>query len=134
MKKYTFEIKLFVLDSRRQGKGWSEIRKSIKEKFQIEPPTIRAMQMWEKGSDREVLSKALKDKAKMESGAMQEQNLRKMAEELIPKLLEARNSGDDVEYAGWSWFFSIVEATLGKEKFRRFMSKYLEEHKEEAPS
>ena len=51
MKRFSFEVKLFALDSRREGKGWGEIRRAIKEKFLIEPPTIRAMQKWEQGSD-----------------------------------------------------------------------------------
>jgi hypothetical protein len=130
MKRFSFEVKLFALDNRREGKGWGEIRRAIKENFLIEPPTIRAMQKWEQGSDREVLNSALKDKAKKEAEAIKEQTLNRVAQELLPKLWEARDTGEDVEYAGWSWFFSIMENTLGREKFRRFMARYLDEHKD----
>jgi hypothetical protein len=129
MKRFSFEVKLFAFDSRREGKGWGEIRRAIKEKFKIEPPTVRAMQKWEQGSDREVLKKAIKDKATKEAEAMRKQALNRVAQELFPKLLEARDTGDDVEYAGWSWFFSIMESTMGQEKFRNFMDRYLSEHK-----
>lgn len=131
MKKYDFEVKLFALDSRREGKGWGEIRQAIKERFKIEPPTVRAMQLWETGSDRDVLSRALEDKANKEAEEIRKQALKKVAQELVPRLLEARDTGEDIEYAGWSWFFSIVETTLGGDKFRRFMARYLNEHKEE---
>ncbi|RLC61095.1 MAG: hypothetical protein DRI01_09070 [Chloroflexi bacterium] len=133
MKRYSFEVKLFALDSRGEGKGWGEIRRAIKERFQIEPPTIRAMQKWEQGSDREALNKALKDKARKEAEAMKEQTLNRVAQELLPKLWEARDTGEDVEYAGWSWFFSIMESTMGQEKFRNFMDRYLSEHKGKLP-
>ena len=130
MKRFSFEVKLFALDSRREGKGWGEIRHAIKEKFLIEPPTVRAMQKWEQGPDRQVLDNALKDKARKDAEYIKEQTLNRVAQELLPKLWEARDTGEDVEYAGWSWFFSIMENTLGREKFKRFMSRYLDEHKE----
>jgi hypothetical protein len=130
MKRFNFEVKLFALDNRSEGKGWGEIRRAIKEKFLIEPPTIRAMQKWEQGSDREVLNRALKDKAKEEAEDIKKQAINRIAQDLLPKLWEARDAGEDVEYAGWRWFFSVMESTLGQEKFRRFMSRYLNEHKE----
>jgi hypothetical protein len=129
MKRFGFEVKLFALDNRREGKGWGEIRRAIKEQFKIEPPTVRAMQKWEQGSDREILNRALTDKARKEAEAVKEQTLNRVAQELLPKLWEARDTGEDVEYAGWSWFFSIMENTLGQEKFKGFMARYLNEHK-----
>jgi len=129
MKRFSFEVKLFALDNRREGKRWGEIRCTIKEKFLIEPPTIRAMQKWEQGEDREVLSLALKDKAKKEAEAIKEQAINRIVQDLFPKLLEARDTGEDVEYAGWRWFFSVMESMLGREKFRRFMARYLAENK-----
>ena len=59
---------------------------------------------------------------------MKKQAINRIAQELLPKLLEARDIGDDVEYAGWRWFFSVMESTLGQEKFRRFMGRYLDEN------
>ena len=127
MKPYSFEVKLFAFDSRREGKGWGEIRRAIKERFKIEPPTVRAMQKWEQGSDQEVLKKALEDEAKKEAEAMRIQALNRVVLELFPKMLEARDTGEDVEYASWRWFFSVIESMLGPEKARGFMSRYLSE-------
>ena len=130
MKKYNFELKLFVLDNRRQGKGWGEIRRAIKEKFKIEPPTIRAMQNWQEGTDRDILSRALKDKADKEAEVIRKQAVNKVVQEMLPKILEARDTGEDVEYAGWRWFFSVMENILGREKFKRFMDRYIKENQE----
>ena len=124
---YSFEVKLFALNSRREGKGWGEIRRAMKERFNIDPPTVRSMQKWEKETDRGVLNRALKEKAKKEAEAIKGQALTSVAEDLLPRLWKARDAGDDIEYEGWRWFFSIVENTLGSKKFKRFLHQYLDE-------
>jgi len=124
---FSFEVKLFALNSRREGKGWGEIRRAIKERFSIDPPTVRSLQKWEKETDRGVLNRALKEKAKKEAEVIKGQALTSVAEDLLPRLWKARDAGEDIEYAGWRWFFSIIEATLGSEKFRKFFNQYMEE-------
>jgi len=124
---YSFEVKLFALNSRREGKGWGEIRRAIKQRFDIDPPTVRSFQNWEKKTDRGVLNHALKEKARKEAEAIKEQALTSVAEDLLPRLWRARDAGDDIEYEGWRWFLSIVENTLGSEKFKRFLRQYLDE-------
>lgn len=126
---FSFEVKLFTLNSRSEGKGWGEIRRSIKERFKIDPPTVRSLQKWEKETDRGVLDRALKEKAKKEAETIKGQALTSVAEDLLPRLWRARDVGGDVEYAGWKWFFSIVENTLGSEKLKRFLEQYLKERK-----
>jgi hypothetical protein len=127
MRRYSFEVKLFALDRRREGGGWGEIRRAITERFKIEPPTVRAMQRWEKDIDRDALNRALNEKAKKEAEAVKGQTLTMVAEGLLPQLWKARDAGEDIEYAGWSWFFRILEGSLGTEKFKRFISSYLRE-------
>jgi hypothetical protein len=124
---FSFEVKLFALNNRREGKGWGEIRRAIKERFNIDPPTVRSMQKWEKETDRGVLNRALKEKAKKEAETIKGQALTSVAEDLLPRLWKARDTGDDIEYEGWRWFLSIVENTLGSEKFKRFLRQYLDE-------
>lgn len=121
---FSFEVKLFALNSRQEGKGWGEIRRTIKERFNIDPPTVRSMQKWKKETDRGVLDRALKEKAKKEAEAIKGQALTSVAEDLLPRLWKARDAGDDIEYEGWRWFFSIVENTLGSKKLRRFLKQY----------
>jgi hypothetical protein len=124
---FSFEVKLFALNNRREGKGWGEIRRAIKERFNIDPPTVRSLQKWEKETDRGVLNRALNEKAKKEAEAIKGQALTSVAEDLLPRLWKAKDAGEDIEYAGWRWFFSIIEATLGSEKFRKFFNQYMEE-------
>ncbi len=121
---FSFEVKLFALNGRREGKGWGEIRRTIKERFNVNPPTVRSLQKWEKETDRGVLDHALKEKAKKEAEAIKGQALTSVAEDLLPRLWKARDAGDDIEYEGWRWFLSIVESTLGSEKFKRFLKQY----------
>ena len=124
---FNFEVKLFALNRRSEGKGWGDIRRAIKERFNIDPPTVRSLQKWEKETDRGVLNRALKEKAKKEAEAIKGQALTSVAEDLLPRLWKARDAGDNIEYEGWRWFFSIVENTLGSEKFKRFLHQYLDE-------
>ena len=124
---FGFDLKLFALDERQSGKTWGEIRKEIKEKYKIDPPTVRSLQMWEKESPRGILSQALEDQARKESEAMKSQALTKVAEELLPRLWQAKDAGEDLEYEGWKWFFSLLQANLGEEKFNRFLTRYLQE-------
>jgi len=124
---FNFEVKLFALNSRQEGKGWGEIRRAIKERFNISPPTVRSLQKWEKETDRGVLNRALKKKAKKDADDIRGLALSRVAEDLLPRLWKAQDAGDDIEYEGWRWFFSIVENALGSKKFKRFLGKYWKE-------
>jgi hypothetical protein len=130
MRRFDIRIKLFAIEHRRGGKTWGEIRQAIRTEFAIEPPTIRAMQKWEKELDREGLSREIAQKTKEEAEAAKKQVINRLILDLLPKLWDARDAGEDIEYASWKWFFSIVESTLGRDKFRTFISKYLSELKE----
>ena len=44
MKKFDTQMKLYVLDNRKAGVGWKVIIQNFRQKFDIDPPTIRAMQ------------------------------------------------------------------------------------------
>ena len=71
-----------------------------------------------------------KDKADKEAEVIRKQAVNRVIQEMLPKILEARDTGEDVEYAGWRWFFSVMENMLDREKFKQFMARYLEENKE----
>ena len=125
MKRYSLELKLFALEKRKVGSGWGEIRRAIKGKFEIEPPTIRAMQRWEKElKTREGLNQALIEYTRKESEDLKGQALTQIADGLLPRLWIARNAGEDIEYSGWRWFFEIQEGFIGVEKFWRYLDRY----------
>jgi len=127
MKGYDLDVKLFALDRRREGRGWGEIKRAIKERFNINPPTTRSLQKWDKELDRDALNRALMEKTKSQAESIKGEALTIVAEGLLPNLWKARDAGEDIEYAGWRWFFSIIEATLGSEKFRKFFNQYMDE-------
>ncbi len=52
----------------------------------------------------------------------------KLMERLMPILWNAKDSGEDVDMAGWKWFMNLIEQTLGREKFVRLLNQYLREH------
>ena len=131
MRRYDINVKLFTIENRQRGRGWFEIRQAIKERFKIDPPTIRAMQRWEKEIDREAVDRALAEKAKKELEANKGRAIAVTVQDLIPRLWRARDTGEDVEYRGWGWFFGIQESILGAEKFWRFVDQYRDERKGE---
>lgn len=125
MKGFDLQIRLHALNERREGRTWKEIKQSIQEKFSVAPPTVRAMQKWEKEIDRESLNRALMEQAKKQMPHVKESALSQIAGGLIPILWQARDAGEDIELAGWKWFFSIIESQLGSEKFKQVVSQYL---------
>ena len=127
MRRYPLEVKMFVIEKRRAGSEWSQIKQGIRETFNMEPPTVRAMQRWDKELDRGALSKALKARAKKEAEATKEQTITMLAQDLLPTLWKAVDAGEELEYSGWSWFFRLVESSLGTKKFQSFIVRYLKE-------
>jgi len=131
---FTIDVKLFAIRLKREGKSWGEIQQSIKERFGPKIlPTVRSLQLWEKETEQGLFDKEIKEKAKKEAETAKNQAITQVAEELLPRLWKARDAGEDIEYEGWRWFFSIVENALGSEKARKYMQKYLEEPSRNAP-
>ena len=127
MRRYPLELKMFVIEKRREGGEWSQIKRDIRERFTMEPPTVRAMQRWDKELDRGALSKALKERARKEAEASREQTVAALAQDLLPTLWKAVDAGEELEYSGWRWFFNLVETSLGTQKFQSFIVRYLKE-------
>lgn len=127
MARFATQVKLFVLDSRGEGKGWRMITKGIKEKFSIEPPTVRAMQKWEKNLDRAALNQELLKEMEKATPAIGAEARQRLAEGLLPVLWQAKDAGEDMELAGWKWFLSLVESQLGSSKFEYIIGEYVRE-------
>ena len=127
MKKYPLNVKIFAVSMRRDGAKWAEIRQAIKEKYNIEPPTTRIMLNWLKGGDNELIEAALREQATKQAENIKRQALESASKDLLPRLIKSRAAGENVEYAGWHWMFTIMEITLGSEKFWNFIDKYRKE-------
>lgn len=127
MERFKTEVKLFVLNERSEGKGWKTIKERITQKFNIKPPTTRAMQKWEKGLDREKLNAELMKDVKREFPSISSGTRVQFAQELLPTLWKAKDAGEDMELAGWKWFLHFIDERLGKERFKRLVDQYMAE-------
>ena len=127
MARFKTEVKLFVLDERAQGKGWKIISQGIKGKFNIDPPTVRAMQKWEKNLDRMALTAELMKDIKGEMPVIETEAQVRFAQDLMPILWNAKDAGQDMELAGWKWFLHFIDGRLGSQRFERMISEYMAE-------
>lgn len=127
--RYKTEVKLFALNERAEGKGWQIIRQRITERFNVPPPTVRAMEKWQKSLNRETIAAELMKDAKQAAPKVQAQAQITVAQGLLPVLLAARDAGQDTEAAAWMWFFNWIEGWLGREKFDRLITQYRLERK-----
>ena len=127
MARYKTEVKLFVLDERAQGKGWKIISQGIKGKFNIDPPTVRAMQKWETNLDRMALTAELMKDIKGEMPVIAKEAQVRFAQDLMPILWNARDAGQDMELAGWKWFLHFIDGRLGTQRFERMINEYMAE-------
>lgn len=125
MQRYSSNIKLYAIDERHFGKTWKQVQQGIEEKFHLHPPTVRAMEKWEKGLDREQLSRIIIEEGRKGLPSVEKDALKLMAGGLIPVLWQAKEAGEDMELQGWLWFFSLIERQLGSEKFERFWAEYM---------
>jgi len=127
MARYKTEVKLFVLDERAQGKGWKIISQGIKGKFNIDPPTVRAMQKWETNLDRMALTAELMKDIKGEMPVIETEAQVRFAQDLMPILWNAKDAGQDMELAGWKWFLHFIDGRLGTQRFERMINEYMAE-------
>ena len=127
MKRYKTDIKLFVLNERYEGKGWKIIKEHIRQRFNIEPPTVRAMQKWEKGLDRAALNAELMKDIKGQMPVIEAEAQLRFAQDLLPTLWKAREAGQDMELAGWKWFLHFIDSRLGSQGFERLVNEYMSE-------
>jgi len=127
MKRFKTDVKLFVLNERSEGKGWKVIKERIRQRFNIEPPTTRAMQKWEKGLDRSALKAELLKDIKGEMPVIEAEAQLRFAQDLLPTLWKAREAGQDMELAGWKWFLHFIDSRLGNQRFDRLVSEYMSE-------
>ena len=127
MKRFKTDVKLFVLNERSEGKGWKVIKERIRQRFNIEPPTTRAMQKWEKSLDRAALNAELLKDIKGEMPVIEAEAQLRFAQDLLPTLWKAREAGQDMELAGWKWFLHFIDNRLGNQGFDRLVNEYMSE-------
>jgi hypothetical protein len=128
MQRFQSEVKLFVLNERNEGKGWKIIKERIHERFNINPPTTRAMQKWEQNLDRSALSAEIMKDVKGKMGVIEAEALQS-AQGLLATLWQAKDDGHDLEVAGWKWLFHYLDNRLGEQRFEILVDSYMRERK-----
>lgn len=134
MQRFTPQVKLHALDVRRSGKAWRQVQQSITKTFGIEPPSIRAMEKWEKEIDREKLSKLIVEQTSKQLPKIEVEAQQQMLQGLMPMLWQARDAGADVEMEAWLWFLSLMERQLGSTKFDSFFTEYNSRRSKKVPA
>lgn len=125
---YSDEMKYFALSKRREGLGWWDIRRAVKEKFRVDPPpTIRAMQRWEEVLSFHELSESVAKNLEIKAQASANTGMIDLAESLLHSLWGTRLLSEQMEYDGWRHFLSVVENIWGTEKLRKHVGRYLAE-------
>lgn len=125
---YSDEMKYFALSKRKDGLGWWEIRRAVKERFKVDPlPTIRAMQRWEQVLSLDELSESVAKNRDIKAQESLSTGLIKAAETQLHSLWENRLLGEQMEYDGWRYFLSILERIWGSENLRKYVGRYLTE-------
>jgi len=127
--RYDDKVIAFAVTERRRGAKWKEIVSTIAHHFAIKPPTERQMRKWYKeyGVDtadpekllRENLVKVARAATPMAAFATQ-----KYVVEQVPALVEAWKQGKNPWTAGGIMVLSMLEQTVGTEKFNQLLEEY----------
>ncbi len=133
--RYSDKVIAFAVAERNRGVKWKDITDAVARHFAIKPPTERQMRTWfqELGAEedpekilRENLVKVARATAPMAAFATQ-----KFVVEQVPGLVEAWKEGKDPWTAGGVMVLSILEQTVGTERFNRIIEEYLRTRKGE---
>lgn len=122
---YPIEVKLFALSERAEGKGWQIIRQRITERFNLLPPTVRAMEKWKKSINREGIAAELARAVGQTPPRTSEDAQKEIAQSLISALLSVRSGNEGQEDMVWTWFFQWAEVQLGQDRFKQMVCDYL---------
>ncbi len=127
MTRYSAKIKIYVLEQRNKRKKpkWKSLQESIKRQFDIEPPTIRMMQKWEKELDPNDLSAEFQKDMKKKMPAIAASAELNFAQSLLPTIMNAEAAGEDLEITGWKWFLQFMETQMGSDKFEKVIADYM---------
>lgn len=123
-RKYSLQIRLYVMQERDKGKTWREVINSIKERFGIEAPTMRMMQKWLKETERERLSQMLVEETKKNLPQAGTEALAYFQKNLLPTLWQGIDAGRDIAKICCMWMMGVMEQTFGSATFEEALCEY----------
>jgi len=81
---FPVEVRLFVVEKKKEGHSWDRVIELVREQFKIDPPSRRQMVKWLKTTDRPAINNALEQKAKKELDAKKGQAIAMAMDDLLP--------------------------------------------------
>ena len=131
MRRYGVAIQSYVIEERKQGKPWTEIKEEVKSKFGMEPPTIRAMQGWvQRGLDRAQIDRMLAEEARAKLPQAADFTQKFVSDVMLPAAWRSQAIGADLEQTLWGLFLAAMETAIGSDKFERFLGEYMKQRAE----
>lgn len=127
---FSKKVIAFAVTERSRGVRWKDIRNTIKQEFQIRPPSERQMRIWYHEYDgasidlekmlREALIKAARDSIPVVAVATQQIAV----QQGIPVFLKALRQHRDPGVAGVVMILSTLEKMVGSEAFEKGIENY----------
>lgn len=122
------EVRDYVIVERYKRKPWKQIESEVREKFGIEPPSIRIMQSWfqsyrttsDDPSGVKFIATAVAEAANRARPIAYTKMMEGMP--LLWRLYEHYKV--PMEDAGWMVCLSVLETQVGRENFDRIVSDY----------
>lgn len=133
--RYDDKVIAFAVAERKRGTRWKEIVEAIGRHFGMKPPTERQMRKWyqEFGVDAEDPEKLLKEnliKVARATNPIAAFAAQKLAIEQVPTLVEAWKQGKDLWVAGGLMILSMLEQSVGTDKFDQILTEFKENRKD----
>jgi hypothetical protein len=134
--RYSDEIIAYAVAERSRGVKWKAISEGIARHFAIKSPTERQMRDWfsEFGGDPEDPEKILREnlvKIARATTPLAAFATQKYLLEQVPNLVEAWEQGKDPWTAGGMMVLSILETTVGTDKFNQIQEEYRNTHRDD---
>lgn len=129
-RKYDMGVVAFAVAERNRGRRWEDIRQAIKERFHIEPPTVRIMLNWHKhyGSGQSelesVISLATAEMARRALPVAAEQSYKLFIGQGLPTLKHYVDRGLKWEVAATMVILTMVEQQFGSDVYESAVSEY----------
>lgn len=133
--RYDDKVIAFAVAERKRGTKWKEVVEAIGRHFAIKPPTERQMRKWytEFGVDAvdpEILIKESLVKVARATTPIAAFATQKYVIEQVPTLVEAWKQGKDPWTSGGIMVLSMLEQTVGSERFDQILDEYQKTRKE----
>lgn len=127
---YDIGVVAFAVAERNRGRRWEDIRQAIREKFHIEPPTVRIMLNWHKryGSGQSALESVISlAGAEMERRALplaSQQSYKLLMSDGLPAFRRYVELVKDWDVAAAMVVLTMLEQQFGGSVYQRAVSRY----------